>query len=116
MKISTILLLVSLGAFIFSRIAKAKAKGVLVTADLTIDEERIKALRLFKGQEVALTQDDESGMINVYTKENGVPTDYLGNYKDSVTYDQLGRKPVNAYIFGIYGNLVTVEVLLNDSL
>lgn len=114
--ITTILLFVSIGAFILSRIASDKSKSILVSHNLTVDQEQIKRLGLYVGLALRLKRADEKDMINVCVSDASGREVILGSFSSHIEYDILRKKRINAFVYGINGDIVVVEVKLQEAL
>jgi len=116
MSISAILLAISVGAFILSKIAKSKTESILVSEDITIDEARIAELGLYVGQEVELFAGDEPDKIVVWVTDKTGSKVQIHDFKSNPIYNVLVKKPIRALVYSIYGNLVVIEIKFKDAL
>jgi len=114
--LSAILLFVSLGAFIVSRIARDKSKSILVTHNITVKEELIKKLGLYAGLAVKLGCNEEKDVVNVFVTDALGKEVLLGTFSSPIEYDILIKKNINAFVYTIAGDIVAVEVKLYEAL
>jgi hypothetical protein len=113
---AAILFFISVGAFLLSRYAGKKAKDILVSHTITVNEEQIAALGLYKGLELRLGCAGEKDMINVFVTDARGQEVLLGQFSSYVEYDILRKKNIRAFVFAISGNKIAVEVKLNEAL
>lgn len=114
--LATILLIVSIGAFILGRVASDKSKSILVSHNITVDEEQIKALGLYVGLALRLSCAEEKDVINVWVADASGREVLLGTFTSYIEYDILRKKNIKAFVYGISGDIVVVEVKLHDAL
>lgn len=111
-----VLSFISIGAFILSRFAGEKAKRVLVTHNITVNEERIAVLGLYKGLALRLRCSEEKNMIKVFVTDAREQEVQLGEYDSYIEYDILKKKKIHAFIYSIHVDIVVLEVKLYDAL
>jgi len=116
MKLTVLLAIIAIAAFIFSRFARYKGKSVLVAYDFTIGEELVAQWGLTTGQKVKLRLSSIPGRIDVIAMDAAAREHELGPIEDRIIYDTVQRKEVKAYIYAINGSIVTTEVKLHDAL
>lgn len=116
MKLSVLLAIIAIAAFIFSRFARYKGKSVLVAYDFTVGEERVIAWGLSAGQEVKLRPGSTPNRVDVLVNDGAGREHELGSIDDKIIFDTVQRKEVKAYIYAINGSIVTTEVKLHDAL
>lgn len=114
--LAKILIAVSVGAFILSRIARSKSQSILVSYDVTVEEETIKSLGLYAGLPLQLRCADTKDKVNIFATNAAGQEVLLGSFISPIEYDILRKKNINAFVYAVNGNLVTVEVKLNDAL
>lgn len=111
-----ILLIVSVAAFLLSKIAGAKSQSILVSQDVKIDEERIAQLGLYVGQPVEMYADAEQDKIVMCVDDKMGERVPIHDFISSPIYNVLKKKPIEANITSIYGYLVVVEIKFRDAL
>jgi hypothetical protein len=112
----TIFFIISIGAFIFSQIARGKSESILVSYNITVSEELIAELGLYTGLAVTLRCAEEKDMISVWVTNAAGCEVLLGNFSSYIEYDILKRKNINAFIYTITRNIVSIEVKLREAL
>ena len=111
-----LLSVISIVAFAASLMARNKIDNIVPVHTITVPLEKIKAFGLYQGLALRLRRAEHTGMVQVCVADAAGQDVVLGEYGSPLQYNILEKKTIGAFVYSVYGDVVSIEVKIKEAL